>query len=103
VSLIEIIIEAAGGELVQAENVLVGILHQDELAVFGLLQAHIGDRPDDTPAVGQLQVHLVGKVSGLPADNTEDNVLVVGLGVGTGDESIFVLVNMTAIGRVKNV
>lgn len=89
VQLLNLLVEAAGGDLVQAEDVLVGVLDEDELGVLRLgLEAHIGNGADNTPAVGELEVHLVGEVLGLPANNAENDVLVVDLGVNAGDETI---------------
>lgn len=81
-----VLIQATDRHVVQAKDVLVGILDEDVLALI-LLQAHVGDCPHDTPAVGQLQVHLVGEVLGLPANNTKDDVSVVALGVDTGNKA----------------
>lgn len=68
--------------LVQAEDGLVGVLDEDELSVFiGAGKTHVGNGSDDTPAVGQREVHLVGKVTGLPADDAQNNVLVIGAGI----------------------
>ena len=83
---VSVLVQAPGGELVQPQDALVGVLDEDELAVLAL-QAHIGDRAHDAPAVGQLEVHLVGEIAGLPADNTKDDVLIVGLGVDAGHET----------------
>lgn len=81
-------VEAARGELVQAEDRLVGVLDEDVLAVLLASETHVGNSADNTPAVGQRQVHLVGEVARLPADDAEDDVLVVGLGVGARDETV---------------
>lgn len=85
--LLVVVLEAAGGELVETQDGLVGVLDEDELAVLAL-EAHVGDGADDAPAVGQGEVHLVGEVAGLPADDAEDDVLVVGAGVDAGDETV---------------
>lgn len=81
-----VVVEAAGGYLVEAEDGLVGVLDQDVLALLAG-EDHVGDGADDTPAVVEGEVHLVGEVAGLPADDAEDDVLVVGAGVGAGDET----------------
>lgn len=86
--LLVVLVEAASGHLVQAEDGLVGVLDEDVLAVLLALEAHVGDGADDTPTVGEGQVHLVSEVAGLPADDAEDDVLVVGLGVGAGHETV---------------
>lgn len=84
-----VIIEAASGHLVQSENGLVGVLDKDELGVLaGTAETHVGDSADDTPTVVEGQVHLVGEVTGLPADNTQDDMLIVGAGSHTGNETV---------------
>ncbi len=83
-----IILEAPGGNFIQSQDLLVRILDQDELAFF-TLETHVSDGADDAPSVGQAQVHLLSEVAGLPAYDAENNVLVIGLGVCTGDESVY--------------
>lgn len=86
--LILVILEAASRNLVQAQDGLVGVLDENELSVLtGAAEAHVGNGTDDTPAVGQGEVHLVGEVAGLPADNAQDDVLVVRAGVESRDET----------------
>jgi hypothetical protein len=72
--------------VVQSQDLLIWVLDKHVLAL-GLRHAHVDDSADDTPAVGEGEVHLRREVAGLPADDAEDHVAVVGLGVGTGDES----------------
>jgi hypothetical protein len=48
--LILIVVEAAGGDLVQPEDGLVRILDKDELALVAP-EAHVGDGADNTPSV----------------------------------------------------
>lgn len=84
--MVVVLVEAAGGDFVESKNGLVGVLDEDELALLAL-EAHVGNGADDTPAVGEGQVHLVGEVAGLPADDAEDDVLVVGAGVDARDKS----------------
>tara|TARA_R110002060_G_scaffold13080_5_gene18614 strand:- start:403 stop:783 length:381 start_codon:yes stop_codon:yes gene_type:complete len=81
-----IILEATSWDLVQTQDLLVGVLDKNVLALLAL-KTHVGDRADDTPAVGETQVHLLSEIAGLPAYNTENNVLVVGLWVGARNES----------------
>lgn len=81
------VFEAAGRNLVQAKDGLVGVLDEDELAVVSL-ETHVGNGSDDTPAVREGQVHLVSEVAGLPANDAENDVLVVGAGVDTRNESV---------------
>lgn len=86
--LLLVLIQATRGDAVQSQDGLVGVLEQDKFAVAALvLQAHVGNGADDTPSVGEGQVHLSGKVAGLPANNAENDVLVVGAGIDTGDET----------------
>lgn len=73
-----ILVQAVGRNFIQTEDGLVGVLDEDELAVLPL-ETHVDDGADNTPSVGQRQVHLVGEVSGLPADNPQDDVLIVRL------------------------
>ena len=81
-----VILKAASRNLVESQYLLVRVLDQDILS-FWSLETHVSDCADDAPAVGEREVHLGGKVAGLPPDDAEDNVAVVGLGVRTGDES----------------
>ena len=81
-----VILKAASRNLVESQYLLVRVLDQNILSLWAL-EAHVSDCADDTPAVGEREVHLGGKVAGLPPDDAEDNVAVVGLGVRTRDES----------------
>ena len=84
-----IILKATSRHLVQSQNLLVGVLNQDILALV-TLETHVGNRTHDTPAVREREIHLLREVAGLPAHDTEDHVAVVCLGVCAGDESISV-------------
>ena len=81
-----VILKAASWNLVESQYLLVRVLDQDILS-FWSLETHVSDCADNTPPVGEREVHLGCKVTGLPADNAEDNVAVIGLGVRTRDES----------------
>lgn len=81
-----IILKATSRNLVQSQDLLVRVLDQNILALW-TLETHISDRADDTPAVGEGEIHLRCEVAGLPADDAEDNMAVVCLWVGAGDES----------------
>lgn len=84
-----IIIEAACGHLVQSKNGLVGVLNKDELGVLGAAaEDHVGNSANDTPTVVKGQVHLVGEITRLPADNAQDHVLIIGAGCHTGNETV---------------
>ncbi|KAI6754332.1 hypothetical protein HG530_012846 [Fusarium avenaceum] len=73
----------------KAEDGLVGILDEDELGVVGgTAETHIGNGADDTPTVVERQVHLVSKVARLPADNAQNDVLVINTGCQTRDETL---------------
>lgn len=76
---------------VEAENGLVGVLDQNVLA-FVHLHAHVDDGADDTPSVVEVERHLRGEVTRLVGEDAEDDVVVVVLGVGAGDESRWTLV-----------
>lgn len=85
-ALVGILFKTTRRNLVEAENALVRILDEDKLAVLAL-QAHISDSPHDTPSIGQLKIHLVCEILGLPSYDTQDNVLVICLGVCAGYKS----------------
>lgn len=84
--LLVVVLEAAGGHAVQAEDGLVGVLDEDVLALLAV-EDHVGDCSHDTPTVGEGQVHLVGEVARLPANDAQNDVLIVRAGVHTGDET----------------
>jgi hypothetical protein len=86
-NLLPIILKASSRNLIQSQNLLIRVLNKHVFA-FVTLKTHISDRADDTPAIGELEVHLLCEVAGLPTDDAEDDVTVVGLGVCAGDESI---------------
>lgn len=65
---------------------LVGVLEEYVLAL-GLLEAQIGDGPDNSPSVGERDVHLRSKLAGLVPLGTEDGVTGRVAGVGTRDVS----------------
>lgn len=73
-------------DLVQPENRLIRVLDEHILAL-GHMQTHVDDRADDTPAVGEVEIHLVGKLAGLVSDDAEDNVAICVFGVGPGDKA----------------
>ncbi|KAI6760135.1 hypothetical protein HG531_013336 [Fusarium graminearum] len=75
-----IIIEAACGHLVQSKNGLVGVLNKDELGVLGAAaEDHVGNSANDTPTVVKGQVHLVGEITRLPADNAQDHLAKISI------------------------
>lgn len=75
---------------VQTEKRLVGILDEDILALFRA-KNHIDNSTDDGPSVVKVECHLGGKVAGLVGKNTEDDVVVVVLGVRAGYETSILL------------
>lgn len=85
-SILSLLLKRVIRHLVEAENRLVGVLDKDVLAL-GHLQAHIRNGTDDTPAVGQVECHLGGELTRLSAEDAENDVVIVVLGVGTGHET----------------
>lgn len=83
------------GHGVEAEKGLVGVLDKD---VFALVHAkyHVNNCAHNSPSVVEVQCHLGGKVTGLGGKDTEDDVVVVVLGVGTGYETVIMLVKVNA-------
>ena len=71
---------------VQAEKRLVRVLDEDVLALVHA-EYHVDDSADNSPSVVEVECHLGGEVTGLVCKHTEDDVVVVVLGVGTGDET----------------
>ena len=86
-----ILLESVRRHLVKADGGLVGVLDQD---VFALIHAkyHVNNGTDDSPSVVKVECHLGGEVAGLGCKDTEDDVVVVVLGVGTGDKTVVMLV-----------
>jgi hypothetical protein len=76
--------------LVQAKQRLVGVLNQHVLALLHA-KDHVDNGADNGPSVVEVKGHLRGKVAGLVCKHTEHDVVVVVLGVGTGDETVTVL------------
>jgi hypothetical protein len=85
-----LLLESVKRNLVQAEKRLVGVLDKHVLA-FLHTQHHVDNGADDTPSVVEVERHLRGELAGLVGENTEDDVVVVVLGVGTRDETEVVL------------
>lgn len=81
-----ILLESVCGNLVQADSGLVGVLDKDVLAVL-LAHDHVDECADNSPSVVEVEVHLGGELAGLVTEHTEDDVVGVALGVGTGDET----------------
>lgn len=73
-------------DLVQPEHRLVRVLDEHVFAL-GHVQTHVDDGAHNAPAVGEIEVHLVGKLAGLVADDAEDDMTVCVFGVGAGDEA----------------
>ena len=85
-----VLLKSVEGYRVQAEQRLVGVLDQHVLALVHS-KDHVDNSTDNTPAVVEVECHLRGKVARLVGENTKDDVVVVVLGVGTGDETVAVL------------
>lgn len=81
-----LLLERVHGDAVQAEHSLVGVLDEDVLALVHA-QDHVDDGADNTPSVVEVERHLGSELAGLVGEHAEDDVVVVVLGVGTGDKS----------------
>jgi hypothetical protein len=90
-----LLLKGVHGHGVEAEKGLVGVLDKD---VFAFVHAkyHVNNCAHNSPAVVEVQCHLSGKVTGLGGKDTEDDVVVVVLGVGTGYETVIMLVKVNA-------
>jgi hypothetical protein len=98
--LVLIIVETASRHLVQTEDRLVGVLDEDELGILALAaETHVGNSANNTPTVGERQVHLVSEITGLPANNAQYDVLVIGAGSKTGDKTANCLAKCSGIGK----
>jgi hypothetical protein len=71
---------------VESKDGLVRIFNQHVLALLHL-EAHVDNSADDSPSVVEVECHLVGKVAGLVREDAENDVVVVVLGVCSGNES----------------
>jgi len=80
-------LEGTCRHLVQPQDGLVRVLDEHILAVVHL-HAHVDDRPDDAPAVIQVQTHLVCELLGIEACHAQDHVTVAGFRICSGDEAI---------------
>lgn len=88
-----VLLESIGGHAVQTDDRAVGVLDEDVLLDLVLLLFSVegadtvDDSTDDTPSVAEVEVHLGSELTGLVADNTQDDVGGGGTGVGTRDET----------------
>ncbi len=73
--------------LIQSQQSLVGILYQDVLAIFHI-PAHIDDGPDDTPAISEVEVHLLGEFARIVTDDPEDDMSIGDFGGSSGYETV---------------
>jgi hypothetical protein len=71
---------------VKSKDGLVGVLNQDVLALIHL-ETHVDDSTNNGPSVVEIECHLVGEVTGLVSEDTEDDVIIVVLRVCSGNES----------------
>ena len=85
-ALLDLFLEGVVWDRVQAQDRLVRILDEHVLALVHL-EAHVDDGADDAPAIVEVECHLVGEVARLVGEHAEDDVVVVGCGVGAGDET----------------
>jgi hypothetical protein len=85
-----LLLECVERDLVQTKQRLVGVLDEHVLALVHA-KDHIDDSTNNTPTVVEVERHLGSEVAGLIGKHTEDNVVVVVLGVGTGDETTITL------------
>ncbi len=83
---LSLVFKASSRNFIQSQDLLIRILDEDVLALL-TLETHINNGSDNTPTVREREVHLVGEVTGLPTDDAEDYVAIVGFGVRTGDEA----------------
>jgi hypothetical protein len=88
-SLLDLLLESVLRNRVQSQHGLVRVLDEDILAIVHL-EAHVSDGSDDTPAIVEVEGHLVSEVAGLVGEHAEDDVVVVVLGVGAGNETVIV-------------
>jgi hypothetical protein len=85
-----LLLKSVDGNRVQAEKRLVGVLDQNILALVHS-EDHVDNGTDDTPTVVKVECHLRGKLARLVGEHTKNDVVVVVLGVGTGNETVTVL------------
>lgn len=101
--LLLIIVEAASRHLVQTEDRLVRVLNEDKLGILALAaETHVGDSANNTPTVGERQVHLVSEIAGLPANNAQYDMLVIGAGGKTGNKTANRLAKHSGISKLAN-
>lgn len=101
--LLFLIVEAASRHLVQTEDRLVRVLDEDKLGILALAtETHVGDGANNTPTIGEREVHLVSEIAGLPADNAQYDVLVIGAGSKTGNKTADRLAKHSSITKLAN-
>lgn len=71
---------------IQSQQSLVGIFDQNVLAIFHI-PTHIDNGPDDAPAVSEVEIHLLGELARIVADDAEDDMSIGDLGGSSGDET----------------
>ncbi len=72
---------------IQSQQCLVGIFHQHVLAIFHI-PTHIDNGPDDAPAVSEIEIHLLGELARIVADDAEDDMSVGDFGGSSGYETV---------------
>lgn len=70
-----LIIERIRWDSIQPDHILVWILHDDVLAITHT-QHDIDDGADNTPAVGDVQVHLSSEFARFVTQDTEDDMIL---------------------------
>ena len=72
---------------IQSQQSLVWIFDQNVLAVFHV-PTHIDNGPDDAPAVSEVEIHLLGELARIVADNAENDMSIGDFGGSSGHESV---------------
>jgi len=80
--LLSLIFKRPGGDLVEPQESLIRVLDEDILAILHSTH-HIDNRPDNTPSVREVQVHLLGEFARVVAYNAQNDMFVWGLGRDT--------------------
>ena len=73
--------------LIQSQQRLIRILHQDVLAILHA-PAHVHDRPNDAPSISEVEIHLLGEFPRVITDDAEDDMSVRDLRRSSGYETV---------------
>ena len=82
-----VLLKSVAGNIIQPDSRLIWVLDEQVLPIL-LLHDHVDKSAHDGPAVVEVEGHLVGEVAGLVGEDAKDDVVVVVLGVGAGDETV---------------